>query len=163
METRVEWRTATKALTGLAMAAALAFGVTGAQAGGTTQLEVNVTVLKHTNFQVLSQPAVVVVTAQDLARGYVDVPAATQVAVRSNTRDGYLLEFASQGDFLRQIVVRGLDTEVQLSPEGGLVTQRGAATGVTRATLALGFRFLLSASAQPGTYAWPMRVTAASL
>ena len=54
------------------------------------------------------QPASLVVTAADLARGYVDVPAASQVAIQSNTSGGYMLEFASQGDFMRQILVHGL-------------------------------------------------------
>jgi hypothetical protein len=128
-------------------------------AAGETKLMVTATVTKHASLQVLAQPSSVVVTAADLARGYVDVPGTSQVAIQSNTVGGYMLEFASQGDFMRQILVKGLGGVVQLSPEGGLVTQNAASTGVTKTTLALGFRFLLSESAQAGTYAWPMRLS----
>jgi hypothetical protein len=128
-----------------------------------TKVTVSATILKRASLQVLAQPSSVLVTAADIARGYVDVPAASQVAVRSNAPAGYLLEFASQGDFMRQILVRGLETDVQLSPAGGMVSQRAAGKGVTKATLALGYRFLLSESAQEGTYAWPMRLSVVPL
>ncbi|NPC58062.1 hypothetical protein [Caenimonas soli] len=133
------------------------------QAAGEIKMTVSATILKHASLQVLSQPTAVVVTAADLARGYVDVPVTSQVAIQSNTSGGYLLEFANQGDFMRQILVHGLGGVVQLSPDGGVIAQSGAPTGVTKATLALGYRFLLSQSAQPGTYAWPMRLSVAPL
>lgn len=144
---------------------ALALGLLCAMlpAQADTRLTVSATILKRASLQVLAQPSSVLVTAADVARGYVDVPAAAQVAVRSNAPAGYLLEFASQGDFMREIVVRGLETDVQLSPAGGMVSQRGTGKGVTKTTLALGFRFLLSESAQEGTYAWPMRLSVVPL
>lgn len=152
----------------LALGHALVLGLCGvapAAVAGSDEARVTVsaTILKHASLKVLAQPSSVVVTAADIARGYVDVPAAAQVAIHSNTPEGYILEFAAQGDFMRQIEVRGLGSDVQLSPAGGLVTQRPAGTGVTKTILALGFRFLLSESAQQGTYPWPMRVSVAPL
>jgi hypothetical protein len=79
---------------------------------GETKLTVSATILKQASLRVLVQPASVVVTAGDIARGYVDVPAAVQVAIRSNTSGGYMLEFATQGDFMRQILVRGFRSDV---------------------------------------------------
>lgn len=162
-----EYMTSSKAMirvTRLAMQA-MVFGLLCAtfSAQADTKVTVSATILKRASLQVLAQPSSVNVTAADIARGYVDVPAASQVAVRSNAPAGYLLEFASQGDFMRQIVVRGLETDVQLSPAGGMVSQKAAGKGVTKATLALGFRFLLSESAQEGTYAWPMRLSVVPL
>ena len=63
----------------------------------------------------------------------------------------------------RQILVRGLSGGVQLSPGGGLVQQGSNAGGVTRTTLALGYRFMLSSAAQAGTYAWPMQLSVTPL
>lgn len=83
---------------------------------GGTKLTVRATVPKRTSLKVLAQPGSVAVTAGDIARGYVDVLAPAQVAIKSNTSGGYLLEFASQGDFMRQILVTGLANDVQLSP-----------------------------------------------
>jgi hypothetical protein len=148
----------------LAAGAALALGLLGvpltAAAADEAKLTVTATVLKRASLKVLAQPTAVVVTAADIARGYVDVAAPAHVAVQSNT-PGYLLDFASVGDFMRQIVVRGLGADVQLSPAGGLVTQ--TAPGNVKTTLALGFRFVLSETAQPGAYPWPMRLAAQPL
>ena len=127
------------------------------------KLQVSATVLKHASLQVLAQPASVVVTADDIARGYVDVPMPAQVAVQSNTQGGYMLMFDSQGEFLRQTLVKGLDTEVQLGASGGGVAQRAAGRGMSKTVLALGFRFVLSESARQGVYAWPMRMSVTPL
>ena len=83
--------------------------------------------------------------------------------VKSNTADGFMLNFASHGDFISQALVRGLGSEVQLGAEGGGVARRTAARGMTQTALDLGFRFMLSASAQQGVYAWPMRVSVTPL
>ena len=151
------------ALTGLrALALMLVALPLVAVAEQTVKLTVTATILKHASIQVLSQPTSVVVTAADIARGYVDVPTPTQVAVRNNS-DGYMLDVASQGDFMRQMVVSGLGGEVQISPAGGLITQRTSSRGVSTTTVALAFRFLLSETAQQGTYAWPVRLAVAPL
>lgn len=138
-------------------------GAVASAHAGEVKLDVTATVAKSASLKVLEQPASVVVTASDLARGYVDVPASSQVAIQSNTPNGYLLEFSNAGDFMRQILVRGLSGDVQLSPAGGLVTQRPASGGVTKTTLALGYRFVLSEAARPGTYAWPMHLSVTPL
>lgn len=130
-----------------------------AAAADQAKLTVTATVLKHASLRVLAQPTAVVITAEDVARGYVDVAAPAELAIKCNSRRGYMLEFANQGDFMREIHVRGLASELQLSPAGGAVLQPAAPTGITRATLDLGFRFVLAASARPGTYAWPVHLS----
>lgn len=148
---------------GVATTVTLVAPASAVASGSEAKLSVTATVLKHANLKVLTAPSSVVVTAADIARGYVDVPAPAHVAIQSNSMTGYLLEFASQGDFMRQTLVRGLANDVQLSPEGGAVMQRSAGSGVTRTTLALGFRFLLSDSARQGTYSWPLRLSVTPL
>lgn len=134
------------------------------QAGaGETRLSVTAGILKHASLKVLAQPGSVVVTAADVARGYVDVPAPAQVAVQNNSLGGYLLSFSSQGDFMRQILVRGLGADVQLSPSGGDVAQGAGGRGMVRTTLNLAFRFVLSDSAKQGVYAWPMQLSVTPL
>jgi hypothetical protein len=142
----------------------LAAGPAIATAGsGEMKLAVSATILKHASLKVLAQPTSVVVTAADIARGYVDVPVPAQVAIQSNTLEGYALEFANHGDFMRQILVRGLGNDVQLSPAGGTVNKRSTGAGMTRTILDLAFRFVLSESAQQGTYAWPVRFSVTPL
>lgn len=123
------------------------------------RVQVSATVLKHASLKVLAQPASVVVTAADIARGYVDVPAPAQVAIKSNSARGYMLEFANDGDFINSILVKGLSNDLQLSPAGGAVMQPYSGHGVTRTTLDLGFRFMLAKSAQAGTYPWPLHLS----
>jgi hypothetical protein len=127
------------------------------------EVRVSATVRKHVSLQVLAQPGAVQITQADIARGYVDVPAPVQVAVKSNTQDGYLLVFDSHGDFFHQARVRGLPSDVQVAASGGQVAQRPAGQGASRITLALSFRFELSESAREGVYAWPMQLSAMPL
>lgn len=132
-------------------------------AAAENNLTVTATVLKHASMQVVSQPSSVVVTAADLARGYVDVAASSQIVVRSNTQSGYMLMFANQGDFVRQTLVKGLANDVQLGAAGGGVAQPVSGRGMTKTALDLGYRFVLSESAQQGVYAWPMRLSVTPL
>ena len=135
-----------------------------AEAGsGDAKLTVTATVMKHASLTVLAQPASVIVTAADIVRGYVDVPSPAHVAIQSNSQSGYMLMFASEGEFLRQTLVRGLDNDVQLDTVGGGVARRAEGRGMSKATLDLVFRFILSDSAKQGVYAWPMRLSVAAL
>lgn len=156
-------RTVRLAVYGLVMISLLAVPEEFIAGSNEATLTVSATVLKHASLRVLDQPSSVVVTAADIARGHVDGPAAMQVAIQNNSAGGYLLEFASQGDFMRQILVSGLAHETQLSPAGGVIAQPSTGYGVTRATLGLGFRFVLSESARPGTYPWPVRLSVTPL
>lgn len=145
---------------------ALAVGLLGAPTAALAdaqqfQLTVSATVLKRASLKVVAQPSAVVITEADLERGYVEVASPAQLAIRNNSAEGYLLVFASDGDFLRQARVRGLGAEVQIGAGGGVVRQPGGSTG-TR-VLDLGFRFELSPTARAGVYAWPMQISVVPL
>jgi hypothetical protein len=143
-----------------ALMAAPMMAAVGAQEA---KLAVSATVLKHASMKVLAQPSSVVVTPADIARGYVDVPIASHILVLCNTQQGFMLDFASSGDGIRQILVRGLGADVQLGPDGGSVAQRVSGRGMTRTSLDLGYRFVLSEAAQPGAQPWPMRLSVTPL
>ncbi|MDO8719850.1 MAG: hypothetical protein Q7K20_12825 [Polaromonas sp.] len=128
-----------------------------------TKLTVTATILKRASLQVLAQPGAVVLTAADIARGYVDVPGALEVAVQNNSADGYLLTFESQGEFIKQTRVQGLANDVQLDALGGSIAQSASGRGVQKVTLNLGFRFALADAARQGVYAWPIRLSVAPL
>lgn len=139
------------------------FGLAMAGTGG-VRLQVSATVMKHASVKILAQPASVVITAADIALGYLDVPGHAQVAVQNNSRNGYQLLFESRGDFLHQIIVKGLGGDVQLDAGvGGSVTREGGGRGMSRVVLELGFRFVLSDSARQGVYAWPVRLSVTPL
>lgn len=152
----------TVVLTSSAVTLAMLGGACPASAAS-QQLTITAAVVKRASLKIVAQPASVVISAEDIARGYVDVPRSTRVAVTNNSRDGYMLEFAGTGEFIRQITVQGLDAEVQMEPAGGLVTRPGATLAAATDTLTLGFRFILSGSARPGTYTWPLRLGVAPI
>lgn len=102
-----------------------------------------------------------VITDADVKRGYVDVPAATHLEVRSNSPRGYLLVFEFAPDLFSAVFVRGLGGgEVEFGGTSGLVFRPGTALVES---LDLSFRFALSATALPGTYAWPVVIAARPL
>lgn len=155
------WALVRAALAGLVALAGLATSL--AHANSQTELKLTVLIRKHASLQVLSQPSSIQITGADVARGYVEVATPVQVAVKSNTEQGYLLVFDNQGDFFRQARVRGLPTDVQLGTSGGAVAQRASGRGMSQVTLALAFRFELSQAAREGVYAWPMQLSVTPL
>ncbi len=148
-----------RVVSGLIALSFLGFPIASFADANAAKLSISATVIKHASLQVLAQPTSVVVTAADIARGYVDVTSPAQVAVQSNTASGYLLIFESQGEFMRQTLVKGLGTEVLLGTSGGGVTHRPLARGMSKTVHDLEFRFLLSNSAQQGLYAWPFSLS----
>jgi hypothetical protein len=133
-----------------------------AASGGTSaQVTITATVREHTSMQVLAQAQELVVTNADIARGYVEVPAATRIRVKSNNPAGYLLTFEGMvgpGLLFDAINVLVGGREVQLSPNGGgWVPQPYVRGGITQDVT---YRFTLSKNARPGTYGWPLMITA---
>ena len=127
------------------------------------RIEVRATVLPRTTLTLHGQQSALVITGEDIRRGYVEAPAASRVEIRSNDPRGYLLVFEYQaGPELpfRDLIVRGLDREVQIGPGGGWVPRTGARGPVSAE---LTYRFSLSEDARPGTYPWPLSLSARTL
>lgn len=128
---------------------------------GSASVKVMVTasVLERTNMNLINQAQEFVVTASDIMKGYVAVPAGSRISVKSNNPRGYLLKFevmSRPNNIFRSISVDIGGREVQLSPNGGLIHQPFIRTGITTD---LGYRFELSKDAKPGTYGWPLTVS----
>ncbi len=150
-----------------ALAASLAVaGATGAVGEGarperaSAGVRVTASVVPQVRFRLLHQAGTLVVTESDVAQGYVDVPYASLLEVRTNSARSFLLVFevgdgpATPVDHVR---IRGLASEVQIGTGASLVPQPSA-RGIRR--VALGYRFILRKDAPPGRYAWPVVVTA---
>jgi hypothetical protein len=134
-----------------------------AAASGNTSAKITIsaTVREHTSVQVLAQAQELVVTNADITRGYVEVPAATRINVKSNNPAGYLLTFevmSGPSPLFDAVNVLVGGREVQLSPiGGGWVPQPYVRGGVTQDVT---YRFALSKNAQPGIYSWPVMISA---
>lgn len=155
-------------MTGAVRSAAVAVALVASMACPTVALAdsaavaVSATILPHASLQVLAQPSAVVVTPQDIARGYVEVPAHARVAVKNNT-PGYMLVFSGEGDFVRQVRVSGLGADVQMGAGGGVVTRSTPGRGMNNTVLDIGFRFELAAGTQQGVYPWPIQMSVVPL
>ncbi len=128
-------------------------------ATGSTRIQVTATVTSRATLRVLHQERMLVVTPEDVARGYVDAPAASRIEVRNNNRGGCLLVFEGvagpDGPF-GKVSVRGLGRDVEIGPGGGFVPHPYAPAPVTAE---LSYRFSLAGDARPGTYPWPLQVS----
>jgi len=125
--------------------------------GAGTQLAISAVVLRYASVSVHGQPAALVLSPADVARGYVDVPQGASLEVRSNSPEGFVLEFHNRlaGEQVREIEVSGA--------AGGRIVLPGAAQGTSTRRLVVGYRILLQPSARPGTYPWPVQVVASPL
>ena len=123
-------------------------------------LAVTATIAKRSTLQVMASPAHVVVSRADIDRGFVDVPGAAQLTIRSNSADGIAIEITAVADFFAQAFIHGLDTAVQVGPNGGIVMQGAPARGATDVR-ALRFRLVLARGVEPGIYPWPLRLSIA--
>jgi hypothetical protein len=124
----------------------------------TDVLTVSAVVLPHVQLKVISQSSQLRVTQDDISRGYVDVPTATHIDVKSNSRDGYVLAFDNLAVQIKAVQISGLDGAVEIGSEGGTVVQRQR--GQQAAPLKLGYRFIFANDMRPGDYPWPVTVSA---
>lgn len=138
-----------------------AISVPGTVLAGSTSalMSVRVQVQARTLLNVESQPPSLDLTEADLARGYVEVPAAARIRVRSNDPNGYLLDFEVAAGPFTAIEVTGLGPAAQISATGGWLAQPFA--GTQPVTSELTYRFLLAGNVRPGTYPWPVSLSAA--
>lgn len=85
------------------------------------------------------------------------IAADTTTVTVSATVTGFLLAFEGVGRPFREAHVIGLGSEKRIASFSGIVS-RPNITGTVR--MELGYRFILSEDAQPGTYAWPISISA---
>ncbi len=123
-------------------------------ASARSQIAVTAFVPAQTVAQTVTQPTQITITAEDIARGYVDMPAASQLRITSNNPVGYVVDFFSRLPIFTSVTVSSAGGSADLGPEGGAIVERGSHG--RDIPLHLSFRFNLTAQVQPGTYPWPL-------
>lgn len=147
---------------GLAPLVAMVAMVPAAEAAQTSAaIPVSVRVVANTRMRTIHQATQLRITGADVARGYVEAPAASRFLVATNSRSGYLLEFHPIGDVFESVHVGGLGNTIQLGADGGAIVQRGLQ--IPDLTHELSFRFTLRPGAQPGSYPWPLLLSVRTL
>jgi hypothetical protein len=106
--------------------------------------------------QVDHQAAELTVTPEDIARGYVEVPAASRFRILGGARSGWLIDFFARGKIFTSAQIEGIGGIAQVGADGGTLFQGDRSPdGVTR----LSYRFTLGANVQPGNYQWPLAMS----
>lgn len=129
------------------------------QKTGSAKVMVTAHVLPRVTLKIIKQSAELVITNADIARGYVDVPSASRIEVKNNNPAGCLIVFEGFGgpmNFVKGVHVKGGGRDVYIE-SAGWVTQPLAREPVA---IDLSYRFVLAKDAQPGTYAWPLNISA---
>jgi len=120
------------------------------------QLQVSALVLKKVWMRTESAPGVLMVSQDDVARGYIDTPAATVLSLRNNSEDGFRLEFHVDPEVASSATVSGLPQPVRIGSEGATVTLPGRYRIARR--LEMHWRVWLASGIVPGTYPWPVQI-----
>ena len=100
------------------------------------------------------QAQAVRVTADDVARGVVDVQSGTRVVITTTEPSGIAVDFRSPGKLFRAVQIDGIGSSVQFGPAGGTIVESQATAG--RRVVTVNYRFILAPDTTPGTYAWPL-------
>ena len=125
------------------------------------QMTVSAYVIARTRLTLEQQPRMIAVTTQDLARGFVEVPAAMQFRIRSNSKRGYVVRFeALPRPFVRAHVRWGGTEVVVRAGDGAMIAQPYSQQPQLMVT---DVRLDLGPDAAPGNYPWPIDVTADSV
>jgi hypothetical protein len=122
---------------------------------------VSVTVVAHAQMQTDFQATQLKISGKDVARGYVDVPAASRFSVVTNSRSGYLMELYPVGEVFDSVQIGGLGNTVQMGADGGVIVQRGSFPA--NSIHELSFHFVLRPGTLPGNYPWPLQLSVHAL
>jgi hypothetical protein len=137
----------------------LAIGAASCAVASATQTHASFTVgarvLATATLRVNAEPLEVVISSEDVSRGFVEIPEPTRVQVSSNSPLGYTLTLVPQSSWFSGLTVRCAGTEVTMGADGGAIVEHRHAGA---SSLELSFRFALASELTPGRYPWPLHL-----
>lgn len=145
----------------LLLGAAGAASASGAAASPPVTLTVSATVLPRTAVTSVASPTAIVVSADDVRRGYVDVGAPTRLLLSNNAPRGFAIDVFPTAGIFTAVNVRSAGAAAFLGRDGGTIVERsvhGRAIAIT-----LSWRFMLADDVTPGLYPWPLQLTVRAL
>jgi hypothetical protein len=125
-------------------------------------LQVSAMVIANAKVQTSYRATQIEISAADVARGQVEVPAALRFSVAtSKGTPGYLMQFHPVGNLFQSVQVDGLGDTIRLGADGGDIVQRDLQA--SNQTHELSFRFTLHPDTAPGNYPWPLLLSVRAL
>jgi hypothetical protein len=137
-------------------AAALGASAPPAALAGTHSIEVRATVVRHASIGAFRAPRSITVTADDVARGYVELAQPVEVEIRTNNPGGVLLGFNLNSPQVNGARFEGQDLQLSVAAGAAVVLVPKAGAGLATQTLRLRTRLMLAPGAKPGVIAWPV-------
>ncbi len=125
-----------------------------------TGFRATASVRKVSRIRIVRQQSQLTISQNDIATGYLDVPAASRFEVKNSSQDGYLLAFEVLEGPFKQIFISGLKNEVQIDFDRGWVLMPYSRTPQL---LELTYRFIFTADARPGIYPWPVQINVSAM
>ncbi len=141
----------------ITVALVLMVGVSPAFAGSGAKVEVYARVMPMVSVQVVNQPSVLNITPSDIEKGYVEVPAATVLTVKTNSAYVIYFERVAEDRLFEEIEVdTGTATTSIVTSQGMVYEPYPGSVHPSRKTIS--YRFYLAESVEPGVYPWPVQV-----
>src|SRR5204863_10007157 len=119
-------------------------------------MTVSATVVDTVSIRTVHQAEHLVVTAQDIERGYVEVIGGSRFEVRN--KGPSLIEVRPLNPIFRAVRVTGPEGSAEFDASGGTMMQRFASNG-NAVGVSLAYRFQLAPGVAPGAYKWPIALT----
>ena len=130
-----------------------------AEPPATSHIAVTAQVAAITRIEGVDQPAVVTISHDDAARGY--VTAVATLKVRSNAVAGYVLTLWPRASWFESVRIAGAGASAEVSGDGGALVLPAPASALDEVSLEL--RFRLRDGMTDGDYAWPVEFAVSPL
>lgn len=135
----------------------------GAAADGEPRAPMRVWAIGLPNGYVLMehQAPVLHITAEDVARGEVEVHSGTRIAVATSSPGGFAADFQVHSPMIRATGITGIGNPVEIGARGGTAIE--PATAASRRSVTIDYCFVLAPDARPGSYPWPLEIAVRAL
>jgi len=124
-------------------------------------IAVSAIVVAAVKTQTLFENSELTITQADVAKGYMDVFSAYTFSVFTNSKKGIILDLNPLSHIFDSVEVFGMGSTALLGSDGGAFTVRSFLPNNSKHDLS--FRFVLSQGVTPGTYPWPLKITARAI
>ena len=125
----------------------------------TASITVRAVVLPFATVKTIHEPATLMITEEDIRKGFVDDSSPSLIEVRTNNRRGCILTLdAGEGPFKEtEVTLQG--NSVVVGRQGGMIVLQTFG----RQVVSMRYRFLLAHDTRPGTYPWPYSLSISPL
>jgi len=117
-------------------------------------LKLTTRVLPVVKYEIILQKKNVLITEDDIHRGYIDVRSAVIISVMTNSVNGYVLTFFVGRDAFKEVEVFCDSAFTRIDDANNEIYMPPA--GMQPIVKELSFRFYLSDNFLPGVYDWPV-------